>query len=228
MIDTIIFDAEGVVVDTEGVWDKGQEEFLRRRGCVYDRARIKPLLTGRSLIDGVRVLQNEYGFDGDLQEQADERAEIVRGLFATEVGFIEGFLDFFESIRGEYKTCIATAMDPNLLWPLCHRLGLDELFADRIYTLDDVGYRSKPDPDLFLLAASELGSDTARCLVIEDAPHGIEAAHRAGMLCLALTTTYEADELSKADFVFPGFSDIDLQNLEHETRRPRAIQRLMT
>ena len=59
MIDTIIFDGEGIVVDTETIWDKGQEEFLRRRGFVYDRERIKPLLTGRSLAEGVEVKKQE-------------------------------------------------------------------------------------------------------------------------------------------------------------------------
>ena len=49
MIDTIIFDAEGVVLDAEGIWDLEQEEFLRRRGLVYDRARIKHRMTGTSM-----------------------------------------------------------------------------------------------------------------------------------------------------------------------------------
>jgi HAD superfamily hydrolase (TIGR01509 family) len=205
MIDTIIFDGEGVVVDTEGVWDMGQEEFLHRRGFVYDRERIKPLLTGRSLVEGVEILQHEYGFDGDPQEQARERAEIVRELFETQVGFVAGFERFFESVREDYKTCIATAMDPALLAPLDRKLGLSERFGGRIYTLDDVNYRSKPHPDLFLHAARELGSTAAQCLVFEDAPHGIEAARRAQMLCVGLTTTYTEDQLGEADIVLSGY-----------------------
>ena len=62
MIDTIIFDAEGIVIDTEAVWDKGQEIFLQRRGFVYDRERIKPLLTGRTLAEGVEVMKQVYQF----------------------------------------------------------------------------------------------------------------------------------------------------------------------
>lgn len=211
MIDTIIFDAEGVVIDTETIWDKGQEEFLRRRGFVYDRERIKPLLTGRTLAEGVKVMQEAYGFGGDLDEQARERADIVRELFATEVGFIDGFDAFFGKVRDSYKTCIATAMDQDLLTLVDRHLGLSKLFAGHIYTLADVGFRSKPNPDVFLYAAKQLGSEPATCVVIEDAPHGIEAARRAGMRSIGISTTYEPDKLLAADVVVHGFGEIDLQ-----------------
>ena len=67
MIDTIIFDGEGIVIDTESIWDKGQEIFLQRRGFVYDRDRIKPLLTGRTLAEGVEVMKQVYRFEGDTE-----------------------------------------------------------------------------------------------------------------------------------------------------------------
>ena len=211
MIDTIIFDGEGIVVDTETIWDKGQEEFLRRRGFVYDRERIKPLLTGRSLAEGVEVMKQEYKFEGDTEVLARERADIVRELFAHEVRFIEGFLEFFESVRGLYKTCIATAMDQGLLELVDHQLGLSALFENRIYTLVDVGHRSKPNPDIFLYAAQQLRSSPENCVVIQDAPHGIDAAKRAGMRCIAISTTYDCEKLQNADVVVNSYSEIDLK-----------------
>ncbi|MCF8107069.1 MAG: HAD family phosphatase [Desulfohalobiaceae bacterium] len=74
---------------------------------------------------------------------------------------------------------------------------------------------SKPNPDLFLYAAEALGSDPGRCLVIEDAPHGIEAAHRAGMACIGIASTYPPGRLNRADAVVKHFSDIDLRSLPH-------------
>jgi beta-phosphoglucomutase len=209
MIDTIIFDAEGVVVDTEEIWDRGQERFLCRRGLAYDRERIKPQLTGQSLVDGVRILQREYGFAGDPETLARERLEIVRDVFEREVEFIRGFPEFFGSVKATYKTCIATAMAEDLFRIVDRRLGLSALFDGRIFTLTDVGFRSKPDPALFLHAASRLGSRPEACLVIEDAPHGIEAAKRAGMRCIALTTTYEREKLGGADLVVGAYAEID-------------------
>ncbi|PTQ78440.1 HAD superfamily hydrolase (TIGR01509 family)/HAD superfamily hydrolase (TIGR01549 family) [Nitrosomonas oligotropha] len=210
MIDTIIFDAEGIVIDTETIWDKGQAIFLQRRGFVYDRERIKPLLTGRTLAEGVEVMRQAYRFDGDTEALARERADIVRELFIHETAFIEGFLPFYESVRNHYKTCVATAMDQDLLKLVDQHLNLSALFENRIYTLDKVGYRSKPNPDIFLYAAQQLGSVPEHCVVIEDAPHGIDAAKSAGMCCIAISTTYDPGKLQKADFVVNAYAEIDL------------------
>ncbi|MBP6367692.1 MAG: HAD family phosphatase [Nitrosomonas sp.] len=214
MIETIIFDGEGIVIDTESIWDKGQEIFLQRRGFVYDRERIKPLLTGRTLAEGVEIMKQAYRFEGDTEALAQERADIVRGLLVHDTCFIEGFLQFYTSVRNRYKTCIATAMDQNLLKLVDQRLNLSALFENKIYTLDKVGYRSKPNPDIFLYAAQQLGSLPESCVVIEDAPHGIDAAKRAGMRCIAISTTYDAGKLAKADFVVSAYAEIDSVSLE--------------
>jgi beta-phosphoglucomutase len=213
LIDTIIFDAEGVVIDTEPIWDRGQEEFLRRRGCAYDRASTKHLLTGRSLAEGVRILQEQYDFPGDPALLAEERAEIVRDLFGRGVPFVPGFREFFERSRYTYGTCMATAMVPDLLDAVDQGVGLSRLFGGRLFTIADVRYRSKPEPDLFLHAARQLGSEPAACVVIEDAPKGVEAAKRAGMKCIALTTTFVREKLTAADQVVDCYAEIDLEAL---------------
>jgi HAD superfamily hydrolase (TIGR01509 family) len=209
MLQAILFDCEGVIIDSESVWDKGQEELLRRRGFVYDRAKTKPLLTGRSLAEGVVVMQQQYGFQGDVEAQARERQEIVRDLFAQEVELIPGFRQFFEEkVRGRYRTCIATAMTEELFGLVDQRLGLSRLFEGHVYFLSHVGGRSKPNPDLFLFSAAQLGVPPERCLVIEDAPHGIEAARRAGMASVGLATTYDPSLLKAADQVVRSFEEI--------------------
>jgi HAD superfamily hydrolase (TIGR01509 family) len=210
MIDTIIFDAEGVVIDTESIWDLGQRIFLRRRGIEYEREKIKHLLTGKSLSEGASVMQRAYGFPGDPADLGRERLEIVKDLLLREVKFIEGFEDFFHGVRSTYKTCIATAMDLELFRLVDRRLGLSELFHGEIFTLADVGHQSKPNPDLFLYAASRLHSSPEKCVVIEDSPYGIEAARRAGMKCIGLATTYDPEKLAGADLIVARYSEIDL------------------
>jgi len=213
MIDTIIFDCEGIVADTEDIWDIGQREFLRRRGFVYDRQKIKPLLTGKTLLEGTRILKRECGFSGDSEKLALERKDIVKDLLEHKIQFIEGFIDFFSRVRGAYKTCIATSMDEDLLEIVDRRLGLSKLFEGKIFSLANVGYNSKPDPRIFLYAAQQLGSISENCLVIEDSPYGVEAAKRAGMKCIGMTTTYDRDMLRQADLVVESYSEIDLGHL---------------
>jgi beta-phosphoglucomutase len=210
MIDTILFDCDGVVINSEGLWDSCQEEFLRRRGRLYDRERSKHLLTGRTLREGVRVLRQEYDLKGDLDDLTLEQLELVHSSFSSDVCFMEGFSRFFEEIRQLFKTGIATALDGELLAIVNSRLDLLSLFGDRIFTVSSVGNRSKPAPDVFLYAAEELGSEPENCVVIEDSRNGIEAARRAGMACIGLATTYTRDQLSSADVVVRSFRDIDV------------------
>lgn len=219
MIASILFDAEGVVIDTEGVWDHSQEEFLLRRGLTYHRDEVKPLLTGRSVEEGAAVLKRHYHLEGEVEDLARERIEITRRRLLEEVHFIPGFLEFYSQVRDRYRTCLATAMDGKLLDLADERLRLRELFGGRVFTLADVGFRSKPEPDLFLHAARSLGTPPAECVVIEDSPYGIEAARRAGMACIGFASTYRAELLQGADVVVAAYEEIDLAAL---TRRPQA------
>jgi beta-phosphoglucomutase len=209
MIDTIIFDADGVILDSEKLWDKGQEEFLKRRGFRYHRDQLKHLMTSTSPAEGVLVMQKHYGFTGDPGLLARERIEIVRSLFENELTLMEGFLDFFNSIKTSHKTCIATSLDQELLTLADTRLGLAGLFGRNIFTIAQVGHKGKPDPAIFLYAAQKMGSRPEQCLVIEDSPYGITAAKRAGMKCIGLATTYDRSMLKEADQVFGSFSEIE-------------------
>jgi HAD superfamily hydrolase (TIGR01509 family) len=212
MITTVIFDAEGVVFDSEPVWDRAQVEFLRRREIAYHREKLKPLLTGRSLVEGIRVMQGMYGFPGEPEELAQERRTIVKEFFADGVNFIEGFEDFHKQIAKKYKTCIATAMDRTLFQKIEDTLNLRSLFAENIFFIDDVQGIGKPQPDIFFYAAKRLQSLVEECVVIEDAPLGIDAARRAGMKCIALTTTYNRERLLHADVVVDGFFQLMHEN----------------
>jgi beta-phosphoglucomutase len=210
MINAIIFDAEGVIIDTEKMWDRAQEEFLRRRGIRYERMDIKHTLSGKSQAEAIDIIKTKYGLSGDAQSLADERRELVRRQLEEHVEFVPGFREFFRCIQPDYRTAVATAMPEDLLAIVEARLGLSKLFAGHVYSLVAVGYRSKPNPDIFLHAADRLGVKPANCVVIEDAPHGVEGARRAGMKCIAITTTYDRPALSQADVVLDSFAQINL------------------
>ena len=211
-IDTIIFDGEGVVIDTEGLWDDAQQDFLGRFGKQYDRAKVKHLLAGRSIIDGTRVLKEEFQLPGDPEDLAVARVESARRHFNA-VDFIPGFREFFDEVSPRFKTCLATSMDPDLFRGVADYLALRQLFDGRVFTLDVVGGRGKPAPDLFNFAASTLGSHPQSCVVIEDSPNGIEAAHNAGMACIGLATTFAPSVLRGADLLVESFTEIDVARL---------------
>ena len=211
MIEAILFDCDGVVLDSETIWDRCETEFLRRRGIAFDLERTKPLITGLGQRAGVLLLQEQYGIVGDVDELVRERLEIIRGMFAREVRFTAGFPEFFEEkVRGRYATCIATSMPEELFAVADRRLGISRFFGDRVYFPSHVGGRAKPAPDIFLYAAAQLGAPPDRCLVLEDSPRGINAARRAGMTVIGLATTHEKPVLAGADRVVASFAEIEL------------------
>jgi len=208
-ITALIFDGDGVVINSEHMWNAAQDEFARRHGIPYERQKIKALIAGRSQTEAVEILRAECGLVGDTRLLVNERMELVRSEFEKGVEFVTGFSEFFQRIQAGYKTCLATSMPEDLLAIVDAQLGLVKLFDGKVFSLVAVGYRSKPNPDLFLHAASQLGAEPANCLVIEDAPNGIEAARCAGMRCIGLTTTFDRQILSRADWVVDSFAQID-------------------
>ena len=213
MIDTIIFDNEGVIIDTEPAWDKEQEIFLGRRGIKYRRDKTKHLLGGKSIKEGARILKAIYNLKEDDASLAHERYSIIRDLFHSEICYINGFLDFYNKVHRKYKICIATSLDEELLQIADQKLALASLFNGHVYSLKHVDFKSKPDPDIFLYAARKLKSKPVNCVVIEDSPNGIIAAKNAGMKSIAITTTYVREKLKDADIIIDSFSDIVLDTL---------------
>jgi beta-phosphoglucomutase len=156
-------------------------------------------------------MQREFNIPGDPDTLTAERNAEIRKLIAERVEFIAGFKDFFACVKERYKTCVATSMPRDLLELANRRLHLEAYFGGRIFSIADVGNRSKPDPALFLYAAQQLSTPPSRCLVIEDAPNGIEAANRAGMYCIALATTFPKEILSGANEIATSFEALRQQ-----------------
>lgn len=200
----IVFDCDGVIIDTETAWDHSNTEFLARRGHTYVRAEHKPLLTGRGAAEGAAVIADLLGFDGDVEAMGEERLAITRTLLPG-VGFLPGFHEFFARVR-HLPVAVATGMNRDTFTRVDALLGLTDLFDGRIVVASEVP-EGKPAPDVFLAALALLpGVAAADCLVIEDAPLGIEAATRAGMPSMGLATTYPVDLLAAASFVVDGWA----------------------
>jgi beta-phosphoglucomutase-like phosphatase (HAD superfamily) len=106
------------------------------------------------------------------------------------------------------KKSIATAMNKTLMVKVEKKLRLQQFFGEHVYYIEDVGNKSKPEPDVFLYAAEKLGVKPSDCIVIEDAPHGIEAANKAGMISIGLVTTFSREHLQNADFIADDFENV--------------------
>jgi len=209
-IRAILFDSEGVVIDTESIWDKEQTLFLKKRGIDYNREELKPLLTGKSIIEGAKIIKDLYNLEENVQDLADERKNNIKSLFENNVEFVDGFIDFYNKVKDNYKICIVASTKRELLDLIDKKLNLKELFGGNVFCIEDINAKSKPNPEIYQYASEKLGVDVSNCLVIEDSPYGIEAAKNAKMKCFGITTTYDKELLSKADKIVDSFEEIEL------------------
>lgn len=203
----ILFDMDGVLIDSGEAhfqaWHQlGEEvgvphtrEFFRQTFGMHN-AQILPKWLGRKLDED------------ELTRLADRKEALYRQLVSTQASAIEGAVPLVGELRRQGFRLAVASSGPRANIELCLRaLELEDVF-DALSTGDDVS-EGKPHPEVFLLAARKLGLPPGQCLVIEDAPAGVEAARRAGAACLALTSTRPAVELSAADLVVSKLSLVE-------------------
>ena len=207
-VSAVVFDLEGVLLDTETMWDEAQHVLLSRRGHRYDRDALKHRLTGLGAAQAIAVIIEHYRLPEDPSSLLDERRDIMIDLLCHGVSYIPGALDFVRHSAAVVDVCVATSMDSDLLDVVTAKTDLRLAVPGPVFSPANVGGVAKPAPDLFLFAASELGVEPADCLVIEDSPHGIAAARAAGIPCIALCTTNERDRLSDADLVCSSWDEV--------------------
>lgn len=212
--DTLIFDMDGVVIDSEVLFDNADTEFFRKHEAVYNREEVAPLLMGMHLREGTVLLKERYNFQGDVDSLTAERQSLLEKEYLTRLRYITGFENFHAGIvAAGLKTCIATSSNDHLLGLARKILELEKKFGKHIYKASDVGNVSKPNPAIYLYAAEEMGTDPSNCFVVEDSPKGIQAAKNAGMFCIGITTTFTKDQLNHADMIVDSYDGIDLRKL---------------
>ena len=202
-----IFDLDGVVVDSNALHVASWQEVARRHGfdCLDPEHIGKCGLRTRAVIrDLLRWPVSEAEADRIGFEKEDLYRQWIR---RDGIRPIAGVVDFLEAARRLDIACAIGSSAPRENVDAClQSLGLESCFLATVSGADV--HRGKPAPDIFLKAANTLGVDTRQCLVFEDAPAGVAAAHAAGMRAIALLTSHAREELVEADRCAADFTDL--------------------
>ncbi len=207
-IRAVIFDMDGVIINSESLWDKGLSQLMSTYGAIYDE-KTKNHCMGRSLEESSEVMKEMHNIKVDTTKFVKEQMAIMLALYGKELDFMPGFMPLYDSLRlRKVKTCIATSSEETLMKAVDSKLNLTGLFyGNVVFRLPHL--KSKPAPDLFLAAASKLDVKPEDCVVIEDSPLGVEAALNAGMKVIAITSSTSAKHLKKADLVVDSLEQIN-------------------
>ena len=208
-IDAVVFDMDGVLVDTEHLWDEVREELTDEWGGRYTPEAQRAMM-GMSSLEWSRHLHEVVG----LREPPDViNAEVVRRMLARyelELPVVEGAVEAVRALHAAgYVLAVASSSNRELIDAVLRRLTLDAAFAVTVSS-EEVA-RGKPAPDVYLEAARRLGAAPERCAAIEDSASGIRAAHAAGMRVLAYPNRHyppEAEVLDLADSVLESLAEL--------------------
>ena len=206
MKQALIFDMDGTIVDNMAYHTASWVEFFRRRGRDLDEHEFFLSTAGRH---GKEIMRDYIGADLSDAECAAlnvEKEEIYRELYRPHRKVIAGFYDLIASAKSAGMALAVATSAPidNIVFTL-DDLDLRRHF-DAVVGAADVK-RGKPEPDVFLKAAEACGVAPENCIVFEDAPLGVEAARRAGMKAIALTTTLPAEAFAEFDNLIATITD---------------------
>lgn len=212
-IDAVIFDLDGVLVDSEPLLFEAERLLLAEHGVELTPELKKPYI-GLGGRDVLVALTDRFGIVADVDEMAARKMALFLELAEGLVGF-PATVEFAKALHADgVRLAIASGSSPEGIDTAMRATGLEEVFPIRV-AVKHVP-RGKPAPDLFLEAARQLGVEPSRCVVVEDAVHGLEAAHAAGMRCIAIpSVTDPLDEtFRQADLLVPGgIADVTTEEL---------------
>ncbi|MBC6490871.1 HAD family hydrolase [Flavihumibacter stibioxidans] len=210
-----LFDMDGTMIDNMWYHFKAWEKMMLELGGGLTGEALIPHLYGKP----PELLTRVYGsgkFTLDEMNEIGARKEgYYREMYEPYVKLLPGLADFLRAARDRnIRLGVGTASNiPNIDMVL-QKTGIAEYFSS-VVSADDVE-RSKPDPETWLKGARELGVLPADCIVFEDVPKGVEAASRAGMSCVVLTTNHTSEEFEDFDNIItivPDFTALDIDKL---------------
>ncbi len=189
-----IFDMDGTLVDNMGFHIKIWTEFLASIGAPTDEEYFFQRTVGKINAEILREFVRPDLTDAQVAEYSLGKEQLYRKRFLPLLTEIPGLSDFLRKVSAAgMPVALATSAGMDNVKFVLEGLGIAPYFC-KIVSADEV-INGKPDPEIFLKAAGKLGVNPPDCLVFEDSPSGLEAAFRAGMQAVALTTTFPAEKL---------------------------------
>jgi HAD superfamily hydrolase (TIGR01509 family) len=199
VIEAVVFDMDGVLIDSEQLWDEIREQLARERGGRWSE-RAQADMMGMSAPEWSRYMHDVVG----LAESPEEiNAEVVRRLLARyeqSLPLLPGAVEAVERLAARWPLAIASSSNREVIDAVLARAGIAQLFRATVSS-EEVA-RGKPAPDVYLEAARRLGIDAKVCVAIEDSRNGIRSAHDAGMRVIAIPNPHyppEGEALAFAD-----------------------------
>lgn len=207
MLKAVIFDLDGLLVDSTPVHFQANELFLKEFGKVYLRPQSGS--EGKRMIDIVREYKDIYDLPGEVEDLYEKRQQLFYSLVQDKIELFPGAWDLIQKLRQRnLRLAMATSGDRYYVDLLFHKYPeLAQTFLT-VVTSEDV-VRGKPAPDVFIETLKKLDIIASEAVVLEDSVNGIAAAKAAGIQVICIPNkNYPDADYSLADKIFPSLSDV--------------------
>jgi len=211
VIDAVVFDLDGVIIDTEELWDEVREGLARERGGHWS-AQAQADMMGMSSTEWSRYLHEVVGLPDPPDEINREVVDRMLARYSERLPLIDGAVDAVKRLAPHWPLGVASSSNRELIDRVLEVSSLAPYFEATVSS-EEVE-RGKPAPDVYLEAARRLGAPAARSVAIEDSASGIRSAHAAGMHVVAIPNRAfppPADVLALAGVVLESIEEVDAE-----------------
>lgn len=208
MIDAVVFDLDGLLIETEEIWDEVRESLARERGGRWSPSAQRDMM-GMSSAEWSVYMSDALGLGESPEEINELVVERMAERYRDELPLLPGAVEAVERMAERWPLAVASSSNRPLIDLVLELARLAPLFRATVSS-EEVG-RGKPAPDVYLEAARRLGVEPQRAAAIEDSAAGIRSAADAGMRVLAIPNRSfppDADALSRADVVLDSLADL--------------------
>lgn len=205
----VLWDLDGVIVDTGEFHYLSWLQVFKELDLHFDQ----DIFNRTFGMNNAGILEWVFGYKPDaaqIEQISDRKESVFRQLVSGKAKLLPGishWLQFF--LQNGAKQAIASSAPVENIKVLLQELSISDYFNAVVSGAELPG---KPNPDIFLKAAAAIGIPADKCIVVEDAIAGVEGAKRAGMKCIAVTTTNPSENLSQADLIFDNLGEMDEQH----------------
>jgi HAD superfamily hydrolase (TIGR01509 family) len=208
LIAAVVFDLDGVIVDSEQVWDDVRELYVRENGGTYTGAATRDMM-GMSSPEWSRYMAETLGVPGTPEEI--NAAIVARMLerYGEAPPLIPGAVEAVRRCAGRWPLAVASSSNPELIEVVLDTAGLHDVIP--IVVSSQEVARGKPAPDVYLEAARRLDAEPGTCAAVEDSHNGIRSAKAAGMRVVAIPNPHfppQAEALADADVVLRSIGEL--------------------
>lgn len=214
MIEAVVFDLDGVLLDSEEIWDRAREGLARERGGRWHNRAQRDMM-GMSSTEWSRYMADVIGLPEPPEEINREVVHRLTELYREELPAIAGAREAVERLAARWPLGLASSSNRELIDLALELLGVEHLFTATVSS-EEVA-RGKPAPDVYLEAARRLGVDPTTAAAVEDSHNGILSAKAAGMRVIAIPNAHfppDEDAVAAADVVLDSLAELTVEAVE--------------